>query len=317
MKIKVIVLVIMFAVSSSLFAAGNQIKYTLMSMQYQLHQQKIKLDQFYQELDKEYRNYRIIKKDFDERYNKIDDNIYRQENTITNVVNSIEDAHQKIDDLRSKINTNAFGVSKNRNRNLEDKIIVADLSDNLGKNTIYWLVGILGVAALVILLFIFLRKQVINQSSKLSERIQNTREILEEEGIRLDKKLVEILDSQLKITNEKEARNSNESDHALALKVADEIIRIQKNLSRMDVKTKGLKQLSASMKRMQDNFAKNGYEIVEMLGKTFNEGMKSNVTFIPDDTLDPGMQVITKIIKPQVNYNDTMIQSAQIEVSQG
>ena len=102
-----------------------------------------------------------------------------------------------------------------------------------------------------------------------------------------------------------------------ATKVADEIIRIQKNLTRMDEKTKGLKQLAASVKRIQDNFAANGYEIVEMLGKEYNEGMKVSANFIPDDNLEAGQQIITRIIKPQVNYKGVMIQSAQIEVSQG
>ena len=114
-----------------------------------------------------------------------------------------------------------------------------------------------------------------------------------------------------------DSSTEKEADHTLALKVADEIIRIQKNLTRMDEKTKGLKQLIASVKRIQDNFASNGYEIVEMLGKTFNDGMKVSANFIPDEDLETGQQIITRIIKPQVNYKEIMIQSAQIEVSIG
>ncbi|HCO68944.1 MAG TPA: hypothetical protein DIT04_14465, partial [Dysgonomonas sp.] len=111
--------------------------------------------------------------------------------------------------------------------------------------------------------------------------------------------------------------SSNEIDHSLALKVADEIVRIQKNLNQMDSNTKGLKQLSASVKRIQDNFAANGYELVEMLGKEYNEGMKVVANFIPSEDLEKGKQIITRIIKPQVNFNGKMIQPAQIEVSVG
>jgi len=85
----------------------------------------------------------------------------------------------------------------------------------------------------------------------------------------------------------------------------------------MDENTKGLKQLSASVIRIQDNFASNGYEIVEMLGKSYNEGMKVSANFIPTENLESGEQVITRIIQPQVNYKGVMIQSAQIEVSLG
>jgi len=85
----------------------------------------------------------------------------------------------------------------------------------------------------------------------------------------------------------------------------------------MDEGTRGLNQLSASVKRIQDNFAANGYEIVEMLGKPYDEGMKVIANFIPDEDLKAGEQIITRIIKPQVNFNGEMIQSAQIEVSLG
>jgi hypothetical protein len=85
----------------------------------------------------------------------------------------------------------------------------------------------------------------------------------------------------------------------------------------MDSETKGLKQLSASVKRIQANFEGNGYEIVDMLNKRYDAGMKVTANFKPDENLRPDEQIITRIIKPQVNYKGIMIQSAQIEVSQG
>ena len=85
----------------------------------------------------------------------------------------------------------------------------------------------------------------------------------------------------------------------------------------MDAETKGLKQLSASVIRIQDNFKANGYEMIDMLNKPYDQGMKVSANFIPDETLKAGEQIITRIIKPQVNFNGVMIQSAQIEVSQG
>jgi hypothetical protein len=78
---------------------------------------------------------------------------------------------------------------------------------------------------------------------------------LEEESIKLDSKLVEVLETQLKLKQEEKqiisTNASNEIDHSLALKVADEIIRIQKNLQQMDANTKGLKQLTASVKEFK------------------------------------------------------------------
>ena len=45
--------------------------------------------------------------------------------------------------------------------------------------------------------------------------------------------------------------------------------------------------------------------------------MKLSAKFKPDTSLKRGEQIITRIIKPQVNYNDVIIQEAQVEVSIG
>ena len=45
--------------------------------------------------------------------------------------------------------------------------------------------------------------------------------------------------------------------------------------------------------------------------------MKLIGSFREDDTLAAGQEVITRIIKPQVNYQGKMIQAGQVEISQG
>ena len=67
---------------------------------------------------------------------------------------------------------------------------------------------------------------------------------------------------------------------------------------------------------MKDNLQAYGYELVDMLGKPYNEGMKVTPSFVEDDNLEKGQQIISGIIKPQINYNGKMIQAAQITVSQ-
>jgi len=86
----------------------------------------------------------------------------------------------------------------------------------------------------------------------------------------------------------------------------------------MDKGTKGLKQLERSVGKLKDNLSANGYEMPELLGKQYHQGMKVIVTSsVPDESLEKGSEVITKVLIPQVNYNDKMIQTAQIEVSVG
>ena len=152
----------------------------------------------------------------------------------------------------------------------------------------------------------------------MTERIQDTQRYLEEEKVKLDNKLTELLEKQFKSSQadqQSSKQDPQEIDHSLALKVADEIVRIQKNLNNMDPEIKGMKQLAAAVRRIQDNFETQGYELVEMLGKPYNEGMRVSPTFIPDENLKEGEKIITRIIKPTVNYKGVMIQSGQIEVS--
>ena len=84
----------------------------------------------------------------------------------------------------------------------------------------------------------------------------------------------------------------------------------------MDSGIKGYKHLTKSISQMKDNLKANGYELIDMLGKKYSDGLKATVSFDDDETLPEGTRIITKIIKPQINYNGVMIQSAQITVSQ-
>lgn len=155
----------------------------------------------------------------------------------------------------------------------------------------------------------------LDEIRKAQDALQNAQGKMQEESIKLDNKLLEVVEQQMKAVPVT-TNNATSVDHSLALKVADEIVRIELNLSRMDPSIKGYKQLAKAVQRIKDNFQANGYEIVDMLGKPYVAGMKAAVTFVIDGNLLRGEQVITKVIKPQINYQQQMIQAAQIEVSQ-
>lgn len=109
---------------------------------------------------------------------------------------------------------------------------------------------------------------------------------------------------------------SSESERDLIKTLADRITFMEMTLYKMDSGVKGHKQLSRSIIQMKDNLRASGYELVDMLGKPYSDGMKAVASFEDDDTIDEGARIITKVIKPQINYNGIMIQNAQITVSQ-
>lgn len=147
---------------------------------------------------------------------------------------------------------------------------------------------------------------------------------LKQESERLNAEIVERLSSEATelstIASSLSAVSSStpgrEEDHALIRSLADRITFMEMTLFKMDPSVRGYKHLKRSIAQMKDNLAANGYEIVEMLGKPFHEGMKATVSFEDDDTLEPGTRIITNIIKPQINYRGEMIQASQISVSQ-
>ena len=188
------------------------------------------------------------------------------------------------------------------------------LSKRISNNTLYWILAIVATILFPTILFRWLRSRLTMVKTELSDQIKNTSEAIREDILKLDNQVFWSFDFQKKLIKT-EQNESEDIDHSLALKVADEIIRIQKNLRSMDPESKGLKQLEFAVDRIQDNFKENGYEMVELINKPYDQGMKVSAKFKSDDTLKPGEQIITRIIKPQVNYNDVIIQEAQVEVS--
>jgi hypothetical protein len=55
----------------------------------------------------------------------------------------------------------------------------------------------------------------------------------------------------------------------------------------------------------------------EILNKPFDSRVKMVANMVEDENLGKGIEIITKIIKPQVNYKGVLIQAAQVEVSVG
>jgi DNA repair exonuclease SbcCD ATPase subunit len=146
---------------------------------------------------------------------------------------------------------------------------------------------------------------------------------LKKQADELNEKIVSQFSSEMselqKIGDALKNSNANttaEPDHSLVKTLADRITFMEMTLYRMDVSVKGHKQLSKSIAQMKDNLLANGYEIVDMLGKEYNDGMRVTANFIEDEEIETGKQIITGIVKPQINYKGVMIQSAQITVSQ-
>lgn len=277
------------------------------------------------ELQKQQQEISVLKQKLNNQQYVI--NQYKSELSTLSV--KTENQEKQIDSLKTETSQNVQNIksiaddlgTKIQQTETTAKDSISKLDKDVSTNRLYWIIATLATLLLGGIIYWLLGKRIANSKTDVETQIKNTKTALEEESIKLDSKLVEVLESQLKLKQEEKQitpTNSNiEIDHSLALKVADEIVRMQKNISKMDDDTKGLKPLVKGIERIQANFASNGYEMVNLLNKDYDERMNIDViNFITDENLTEGRKVITAVIKPQVNYNDVLIQRAQVDVSQ-
>jgi hypothetical protein len=255
--------------------------------------------------------------------------ISQQKTELAKLSVKTENQARQIDSLKTATSQNVQNIqtiandlgTKIQRTETTAKDSISKLDKDVNTNRLYWIIATLATLLLGGVLYWLLGKRIATSKTDVETQIKNTKKSLEEESIKLDSKLIEVLDTQLKLKQEEKqivsANSTTEIDHSLALKVADEIVRMQKNISKMDEETKGLKPLVKGIERIQANFASNGYETINLLNKDYDERMNIDViNFITDENLTEGRKIITSVVKPQVNYNGVLIQRAQVDVSQ-
>lgn len=250
---------------------------------------------------------------------------------ISEVNSKLAEGIKEIEQLEQKVESNSSEIQKT-NSDLTGKIANTETTTNqkfsqvdnsLSKNSLWSIIGVLGAVIVSGLVYWLVSKRQTTDKTDLIDKLSKTKSSIEESLVSEFGKQTELMETQIQLLEKQKnsavtVQAETEIDHSLALKVADEITLIERNISLMDSGVKGLKQLARSVGKLKDNLLANGYELPELLGKNFHQGMKVIVSSsIPDENLEQGVEIITKVIKPQVNYKEVMIQTAQIEVSVG
>ena len=224
-------------------------------------------------------------------------------NQVINLSNRFDRTNVKVDSLLNLITANKNAIDKTTSE-LGSKISKAETNTNqkisnvdesLSKTSLYGIIGVLSTLLLTSLLYVVLSKRQRTDKTDFIDQLSKTKSSIEESLVKEFGKQTELMDSQLQLIEKKRTEPANnlnsEPDHSLALKVASEINLIERNIRLMDPKTKGLKQLQASVGKIKDNLSANGYEMPELLGKQFHQGMKVIVaSSIPDENLEKGIR---------------------------
>lgn len=249
---------------------------------------------------------------------------------IQNHIAQIETKQSSANNEINKVNQSVTSLSQNTQSTTQQ------ISEQLSNRTIAIGLGLLALLGLLVASFWALRKRQTLSSQGLSNQLQtalNNVKQSEENIVKSDTaladKLLEVVEKLkentqvLNFANSQELAQSpqstvnNEPDHGLALKLADEIHRMRKRIEALPQDTKGLKSLSKSLERLEEELNEQGYELVDYLGSDYTENMSVKARFVPSDDLEDGQSIITKVVSPQVNYQDKMIRMADVEVSVG
>ncbi len=236
--------------------------------------------------------------------------------------NKIQQQEREIKKLEDKLillnNSLQQQIIDNKN-NIDNKftkygIQLALLNKHLNTKSKIIFYSLLFIIISLFLIILYFRNKSKFLNKNIDQQIQNIKYSFEKDIIKVDNRLIELLSKQLEQFNHNLDSNK-EIDHSLALKIADEVSRIQMNLNNMDPDIKGYKQLLRAVNAILDNYNAYGYEIPDLLNKEYDAGMKVIATMIQDDSIPKGKQIIKRIIKPQVNYKGNMIQAAEVVVA--
>lgn len=239
--------------------------------------------------------------------NKVIDSLSKELNNYKNILFNIADT--------LKINTSNLQLIKSETNQQIDS-----LNESISRQALYWIIGILTTLLLSLVVFFFLKSKLAKNTANLDNQIENTRQYFESESLKLDTKLIELLEKQLKISAMEKSSHSNigkAKDHSLAVRVGEEIHRMRNRIASLPQDIRGITPLVKSLERLESQFNDDGYELIDLKGRSFVDGLAVKAIFVPSDDVRKDERIITKVIKPQINYNGIIIQESEIEVSVG
>lgn len=242
----------------------------------------------------------------------------QQAKYIDSLKHALLNTQNDLSELSNKLGVDIINTQKQITDNTNS------LNDNIKSKTAWGILIVIFIVLLIVAIYLVLYKRVqkgksvIDKIKNSQEELQKAQQELAKESSKLDEKLVDLLDKQLNVQtlSLSTLNNKKDVDHSLALKIANELVKIETVLSKMDSSIKGHSHLLKAVEHVKNNLKANGYEIINLIGQDYNEGMPFNARFIPDDTLPEGKRIISGVNKYQINYNDKMIQAADIVVRQ-
>jgi len=237
----------------------------------------------------------------------------------------IEELNKKLSEALSElqnvstVSNSSIDTLSNQSQEVSDR--VGEIENTISRSTLLFTLLWLALAISGVSGFLF----VFRKSAKMAEtdEMQKVNPVADVDLHRLseantrDIAFLDVLERTYSLLRERAKAASGISetlDHGLPLKVGDEIHRMRKRIENMPQEVKGLGALRNSLNRLEEEINEAGYVMVDLIGKDYNDGMMCEARFVEDPSVPPGRELITDVLKPQINHNGQVIQVAKIEV---
>jgi 2C-methyl-D-erythritol 2,4-cyclodiphosphate synthase len=245
--------------------------------------------------------------------------------TVSGQIVQIEQLNKQLSDAQGEIknvsiasNSSIMKVS-NENEKINDR--VAEIGNSINRSSLLFSLLCLALAISGISGFLYLLRRTpitpeLNEPPTARTLPENDLNKFSEENTR-DTEFLDVLTKTYSLLQEQTKVESNVSetvDHSLPLKVGDEIHRMRKRIENMPQEVKGLGALKNSLIRLEEEINAAGYVMVDLLGRDYNEGIICEARFVESASVPRGREIITEVLKPQINHNGQLIQVAKIEV---
>lgn len=152
-----------------------------------------------------------------------------------------------------------------------------------------------------------------------SKRRRRAKKIAEKKKTRDPERHLEILLGLQKVLRCVKPPPVPQPKHDMMLTWCNELHRVKTRLGQFsdDTNNKLTRPLGKSLERQENGLNEVGYEIIDQKGKQFEPGMVAKARFISSEGVPLGERLITRVIKPLVNFKGKMVQPSEIEVSIG
>lgn len=328
MKIKGILLALLLCAGFTVTAAeNNAVEKTLIQQQSQLNQLKKQLRASRGDVGRLNSELKQQQQQHNQRIQQLNAALLaqseQQNNQITAQNNRISEVNKKLDDLL-QLQQNAQQQTQSSLNSLTQG--QQSVIQTLDKRSLVVILLALAIGLLALLGCLRFSRRIARQQTSVSADLHNALNRVnaaEEQMVSADRQLADSLAELLNrlatvpAISQEAAEAPSSAEPTLAIKVADEIFRMRKRLAALPAETKGLTPLRKSLERLEAELNEQGYELIDYTGMDFDEGMSLNARVIPADDLGSGQRVITKVIKPQINYRGLLNRPADVEVSVG